>query len=293
MVLTPASAAVGTHVLLMNCPDRGGIVAAVTRFLADRGGNIVDLEQHVDREERVFFMRVAWEWTEGALGAGDFEAAFENQIAGPFAMSWRLHGPGRRLRLAVFVSRLSHCLHDILARLQSGEWQAELPLVIGNHPDLRPVVERQGVAFHYLPTEPDRKADTEARQLALLEEQAVDLVVLARYMQILSPEFVQRYQGRIINIHHSFLPAFPGARPYHSAHRRGVKIIGATSHYVTAELDAGPIIEQEVVQVSHRDDVEDLIRKGRDLERLVLARAVWRHLEHKVLVYGNRTVVFD
>jgi len=279
--------------LLINCPDRPGIVAAVTRFVHAQGGNIIDLEQHVDREERVFFMRLAWEWAHHPGDAKRFGDAFGNEIASGFAMEWRLHTPSPRWRMAIFVSRLTHCLHDIVARLQAGDWHAEAPLVIGNHEELAGLVARLGMSFHCVPINGQNKRDAEAEQLHLLDQHGIDFVVLARYMQILSPEFVARYPNRIINIHHSFLPAFPGARPYHSAHRRGVKIIGATSHYVTADLDSGPIIEQDVVQVSHRDDVADLVRKGRDLEKIVLARALWRHMEHKVLVYGNRTVVFD
>ncbi len=279
-------------ILLVSCPDRQGLVATVSGFISRHGGNIIDLEQYVDREAGVFFMRVEWELDGFALDAGTLPQAVA-ELAGPLDMEWRLYFSDQRPRMAVLVSRHPHCLLDILARVQAGEWEVELPLVISNHPDLEPFVAPLGIPFHVLPVTPDTRRAQEQRMQALLEENGVEFLVLARYMQILTDAFVARWPGRIINIHHSFLPAFPGARPYHSAHARGVKIIGATSHYVTAELDAGPIIEQDVVRVTHNDSVEDLVRKGRDLEKLVLARAVWKHLQRKILVHGNRTVVFE
>ena len=279
-------------ILLIYCSDRKGLVAAVTRFIAEHAGNIVDLEQHVDEERSVFFMRVAWSLEGFDLDRDEIRTRFEETVAKPYEMEWSLHFSDRPQRMAIFVSRLSHCLYDILARCRSGEWKVDVPLIVSNHTPLGKIADQFGIDFHPIDVTRDNKVDAEARQLALLENHEIDLVVLARYMQILSPQFVEAYSNRIINIHHSFLPAFPGARPYHSAFERGVKVIGATSHYVTAELDGGPIIEQDVVRVTHQDDVEDLVRKGRDLEKTVLSRAIYSHLQRKVLVYDNRTVVF-
>lgn len=282
-----------TAILLMHCRDQRGLVAGVSAFLARHGGNIVYLDQHVDRAEGVFFMRVEWELAGFALTPEAIGPAFDEAIGQRFGMAWRLHLSGQRPRMAVFVSRLPHCLYDLLSRWQSGEWQVEIPVIVSNHEDLRPVAGQFGVPYHVFPITAARKPAQEARELELLRELKVELVVLARYMQVVTPTLIEAFPARIINIHHSFLPAFAGARPYHAAHARGVKIIGATSHYVTEDLDAGPIIEQGVTDISHRDSVEDLIRKGRDLEKIVLARAVWAHLQRKTLVYRNRTVVFD
>lgn len=282
-----------TAVLLVHCPDRKGLVAAVTEFIYERGGNIVYLDQYVDKESGTFFMRVEWELAGFDLARDAIGATFGAHVAARHGMTYRLHFGGRRMRLAVFVSTLPHCLYDVLSRVCSGEWDAEVPVVVSNHRELEEVAVRFGVEFRFFEINAGNRREQEAREIALLRELEIDLIVLARYMQILSGEFVAAFADRIVNIHHSFLPAFPGARPYHLAHKRGVKIIGATSHYVTAELDAGPIIEQDVVRVSHRDRVDDLARKGRDLERIVLARAVWQHIERKVLVYNNRTVIFD
>lgn len=282
-----------TATLLVHCQDRQGLVAAITDFIARNDGNIVYLDQHVDREKQVFFMRVEWELAQFAIPAEDIGNYFQTLLGDKFDMNWQLHFSGERPRMAIFVSKLPHCFMDMLGRWQSGEWQVDIPLIISNHDDLAPVAERLGIPFHHLPITKENKHAQEERQLALLEEAQVDFVVLARYMQILTPDFIRRYPERIINIHHSFLPAFPGARPYHSAYERGVKVIGATSHYVTSELDAGPIIAQDVTPVTHRDAVDELVRKGRDLEMLVLARAVWTHMQHKVLCYDNRTVIFD
>jgi len=279
-------------ILLTSCPDKRGLIGTFSNFVFEHNGNIVNLEQHVDAEEQRFFMRLEWALDEFALTRSELPNAVE-KLATDHDMSWSLHFSDEVPRMAVFVSRQSHCLLDILARVQSRELAVELPLVISNHPDCRPFVEALGIAYHEVPISADNKAKQESQIIALLEEHKIELVVLARYMQILGPEFVDRFESRIINIHHSFLPAFPGARPYHSAHERGVKIIGATSHYVTRELDAGPIIEQDVVRVSHSDSIDDMVHKGRDLEKLVLARAVWKHVQRKVLVSGNRTLVFS
>jgi len=279
-------------ILLIHCPDQPGIVAAVSRFIQRHGGNILHLDQHVDREKRVFFMRVEWELDGFDLGFEETKPVLASELAESYRMDWSLHHVDDRPRMAIFVSRLSHCLYDLLARVASGEWNVEVPLIVSNHPDLGPVAAQFGIDFHCLPITPENKREQERRELELLEEHGVELIVLARYMQVVTGEFIARYPHRIINIHHSFLPAFPGARPYHSAFQRGVKIVGATSHYVTEELDAGPIIEQDVVHVSHKDGVADLIRRGRDLEKVVLSRAVFRHLQRRVLVYDNKTVVF-
>lgn len=281
-------------ILLIHCPDREGLVASVTSVIRRFHGNVVDLDQHVDAERGVFFMRVAWTPpSPDPEVVVRFERAFVSEVAVPCAMHWRLEHARRRARMAVFVSRYSHCLYDILARWESSEWSVEIPLIVSNHRDLEPVARRHGIRFEHVPVTAATKVDAERRQLELLREEGVDLVVLARYMQIVTPGFIEAMSGKVINIHHSFLPAFAGGQPYHAAHARGVKIIGATSHYVTADLDAGPIIAQDVAAVSHKDSVEDMVRKGRDLEKIVLARAVYAHLMHEILVYDNRTVVFE
>lgn len=278
--------------MLISCPDRRGIVAAVTAFIASHNGNIVDLQQHVDAAENVFFMRIEWEEEGFGLSRDGIGGAFRD-IAERFRMLYELKFSDYVPRMAVFVSREPHCLYDVLSRVQAGEWRAEVPVVVANHPDLEPVARKFGVDFKLFPINAENKAEQEARELDLLKQTGVSLVVLARYMQILSPALTGAFPNRIINIHHSFLPAFAGAKPYHAAHERGVKIIGATSHYVTEELDTGPIIEQDIIRVSHRDAVEDLVRKGKDLEKIVLARAIYAHLRNKVLVYRNKTVVFE
>ncbi len=282
-----------TATLLMHCPDRPGLVALVTRFLAEHGANIIDLDQHVDRAEGVFFMRVKWELNGFALTPETFDTAFDSTIGRDINATWQLHHDARALRMAVFVSKMSHCLYDLLSRWQSGEWPVEIPLVISNHETLRSVTEQFGVPFHHFQITPDNKQAQETREIELLHAHDIDLVVLARYMQIVSPQLIDAYPQRIINIHHSFLPAFAGAKPYHAAHARGVKIIGATSHYVTEDLDAGPIIEQDVTRITHRDSVGELVRKGQDLEKLVLARGVWAHIQRQTMVYRNRTIVFS
>jgi formyltetrahydrofolate deformylase len=281
-----------TAVLLIACDDQKGLVAAVSDFLYRHNGNIVHADQHTDREEGVFLQRVEWELHGFAIERAGIAAAF-TPIAERFGMRWSLRFSDEIPRVAVLVSKLPHCLYDVLARWRLGEFRAEVPLVMSNHPDAAGIVRDFGPAFHVLPVTPETKAGQEAAMLELLERERVDLIVLARYMQVLSDGFVGRYPERIINIHHSFLPAFAGARPYHQAHERGVKIIGATAHYATPELDQGPIIDQDVARVSHRDSVEDLVRKGRDLEKVVLARAIDLHLRNRIVVYGNKTVVFD
>ncbi len=281
-----------TAVLLLSCRDQKGLVAAVSDFLYRNNGNIIHADQHTDTEEGIFLQRVEWELAGFAIPRHEIEAAFR-PIAERFEMTWSLRYSDYVSRLAVFVSKLPHCLYDLLARWRMGEFRAEISIVISNHADLRYVAEDFGVEYHSFPIDPDTKAAREEQIIEKLEEHRIDGIVLARYMQILEEGLVERYSNRIINIHHSFLPAFAGARPYHQAHERGVKIIGATAHYVTAKLDQGPIIEQDVAQVSHRDSVVDLVRKGRDLEKVVLARAVDLHLRNRIVVYGNKTVVFD
>jgi formyltetrahydrofolate deformylase len=276
----------------MFCADRKGLVASVTDFIFKNDGNIIYLSQHVDSEKKIFFMRVEWDLVKFTIPSDRIGESFEAKVAEKFGMKWKLYFSDETLRTAVFVSRLPHCLYDILSRCQSEDWNVEIPLIISNHADLEPIAKMFNTDFHVFEMTRENKREKEKKQLKLLKEYSIDFIVLSRYMQILSDKFVAEYPNRIINIHHSFLPAFPGAKPYHSAYERGVKIIGATSHYVTAELDAGPIIEQDVVRVSHKDSVADMIRKGQDLEKLVLSRAVWYHLKRKILVYQNRTLVF-
>ena len=279
--------------LLVRCPDRRGIIAAISGFLFRHGANIIDFDQHsTDDDGGVYFTRLEFQTGQVDMPLDELRRAFEGEVARPFAMDWRLSAPTPRQRVAVLVSRHDHALLELLWTWQRGELPAEVTLVLSNHPDLRGAVEGFGVRFEHVANGRDQREEAERRMAGLLEG-AADVVVLARYMQILSAGFVARYAGRLINIHHSFLPAFAGADPYRQAHERGVKIVGATAHYVTAELDAGPIIEQDVARVSHRHEVEDLKRIGRDLERRVLVRAVRLHCEDRVLVHGNKTVVFD
>lgn len=278
--------------MLIHCPDRKGLVLSVTEFIHANEGNIIYLDQHVDHHKEIFFMRIEWDLTGFLIPREKIGEYFQVLIAKKFNMTWQLHFSDAVPKMAVFVSKLPHCLYDIISRWQSAEWNVEIPLIISNHNDLKPIAEKFGIEFHYIPKDEKNKIKQELRELKLLKEHNVDFIVLARYMQILSKNFISKYESRIINIHHSFLPAFPGAKPYHSAYERGVKIIGSTSHYVTSDLDAGPIIKQDVTNVSHADSVQDLIRKGRDLEKLVLSRAIWKHLERKILVYDNRTTIF-
>jgi formyltetrahydrofolate deformylase len=278
--------------LLIHCPDRKGLVASVTEFIYKNDGNIIELDQHVDTQKNVFFMRVQWDLASFAIPADKIGEYFQVLIGDRFGMHWNLYFSDEVPRMALFVSKQPHCLNDILARCESGEWRVEVPLIISNHPDLEPVAQRSGIDYHVFPINAGNKHEQEQKQLELLQAYQIDFIVLARYMQILSGDFVSHYPNRIINIHHSFLPSFPGAKPYHSAYERGVKIIGATSHYVTSDLDAGPIIEQDVVRVGPKDMVKDLVRKGRDIEKVVLSRAIWYHIQRKILVYDNRTIVF-
>ena len=282
-----------TAILLIHCPDKPGILAAVTEFINQHQGNILYLDQYVNREEKVFFMRVEWDLSSFQIPKDKIEEYFRTLLGLRFDMNFSLYFSEVRPRMAIFVSKMSHCLYDLLARYAAGEWKVDIPVIISNHPDMEHVAKRFDIEYHYLPVDAANKAEQEARELELLKAHKITFCVLARYMQILSPEFIDSFSGRIINIHHSFLPAFAGARPYHAAHERGVKIIGATSHYVTSELDAGPIIEQKVAQISHKDTVEELIRKGRDLEKIVLSHAVDKHIDRKILTYKNRTIVFQ
>jgi formyltetrahydrofolate deformylase len=283
----PASA-----ILLIHCPDSKGIVAAVSEFIYKNNGNITFLDQHVDLSREVFFMRIEWELDQFIIPDEKIGEYFDTLIAKKYNMKWQLHFSHEMPRMAIFVSKLPHCLYDILSRWKSDELKVEIPLIISNHADLEPVARQFGVDFHHFEINGHNKRDQEQAQLELLAEHKVEFITLARYMQILSDEFVHHYQNRIINIHHSFLPAFPGARPYHSAFERGVKVIGATSHYVTEELDAGPIIAQDIIRVSHADSVADLVRKGRDLEKVILSRSIYHHLQRQILVYQNRTLIF-
>ena len=279
--------------LLINCPDRKGIVTTITQFILERQGNIVYLDQHVDRQEGIFFMRVESEFDQEGFSIADFEMQFIAQFVDDYQLTYHLFDAYYKPRLALFVSKYDHCLYDLLGRYASGELPVEIPLIISNHPDLEIVAKRFEIPFKHIAVTKATKAEAEAEQIAAIKEHNIDLIVLARYMQIISDDFVAQFKNKIINIHHSFLPAFIGAKPYHAAFERGVKIIGATSHYVTADLDEGPIIEQEIVRVSHVHSVQDFILKGRDLEKIVLARAIKAHVEHKVLVFGNKTVIFS
>jgi len=278
--------------LLVSCPDRRGIVAALAQVLYGHGANILDSDQHTDPLAQMFFQRIRFDLSELQTDRRTLEAALV-EVGARFSMSYRLIYAARQKRVALFVSRYDHCLYDLLLRHRAGELACEMALVISNHPDLERVAREFGVRFELFPITPETKSEVERRELELLSSENVDLVVLARYMQILGEGVVSHFESRVINIHHSFLPAFVGGKPYHQAYERGVKLIGATAHYTTPRLDEGPIIEQAVVRASHRDSVEDLVRKGRDLEKLVLARAVRWHLDDRVLVYGNKTVVFE
>jgi len=281
-----------TAILLVSCPDRRGIVASIAQFLYAHGANILHADQHQDNEAGMFFMRVEWSLQGFDLDRPGVLSNF-TPIASDFAMEWRIEYSSDRPRVAVFVSRDQHCLMDLLYRHQIGELPGKIVLIVANHSEAAPLAGFYGIPFHHVPVSSEDREGSERKQMELLEQERIDLIVLARYMRILSPAFVARYPRRIINVHHSFLPAFMGARPYHAAFERGVKLVGATSHYVTDQLDEGPIIEQDVTRVSHRDQVHDLVEKGRDLERIVLSRAVRWHLEHRILFYANKTVIFD
>lgn len=286
----PAPGDVAT--LLVSCPDRRGLVAALAQVLYGHGANILDSQQHIDAVAGQFFQRIRFDLAELHTDRVALEAAIR-EVAQRFAMDWRLSYADRPQRMAIFVSRYDHCLYDLLLRHRAGELPCTIPVVVSNHPELKPVADQFGIDFQVFPISKETKRVQEGRELELLESLRIDLVVLARYMQVLSAQFVERMPGRIINIHHSFLPAFVGGKPYHQAYERGVKLIGATAHYATTDLDEGPIIEQDVIRAYHRDSLDDLVRKGRDVEKNVLARAVRWHLEQRILVYGNKTVVFE
>ena len=279
--------------MLIHCPDEKGIILSVTNYISRNNGNIVDLDQHVDSEQKIFFLRAEWTLSDFNIPRENIGAHFGSEVAQKYQMQYTIHFRDEKIRMALMVSKMDHCFNDILSRYKSGEWNVEIPLIISNHPDMEETANRFGIPYHYIPVSKQTKVEQEKKQLQLLSDHNIDFVVLARYMQILSENFIKDYSNRIINIHHSFLPAFPGAKPYHSAHERGVKIIGATSHYVTKELDAGPIIAQSTANISHKDRVEDLVRKGRDIEKVVLSRAIWYHVNRRILSYGNRTIIFD
>ena len=280
-------------ILLMYSPDKKGLVAAVTKFLVVNNGNILFLEQYVDSNEKAFFMRIEWDLSKFKISRDKIGNNFNRQVAKKFNMKWQLYFSGVRPKMAIFVSKFPHCLYDILSRTQSGNYNADIPLIISNYQETKEIAQKFNIDFHYVDINKRNRKTQEKAELKLLKDYNIDFVILARYMQVLSKEFIKQYPGRIINIHHSFLPAFAGARPYHSAYKRGVKIIGATSHYVTEALDAGPIIEQDVIRVSHADSVDDMVRKGQNLEKVVLSRAIWYHLMRKTMVYKNRVVVFN
>ena len=281
-----------TAKLLLHCPDKPGILAEVTDFITVNKGNIIYLDQYVDHVENIFFMRIEWELKDFLVPQEKIEDYFRTLYGQKYEMDFRLYFSDVKPRMAIFVSKLSHCLFDILARYTAGEWNVEIPLIISNHPDLQHVAERFGIPFYLFPITKETK-EQERKEMELLAKHNITFIVLARYMQVISEQMINAYPNKIINIHHSFLPAFVGAKPYHAAFQRGVKIIGATSHYVTTELDAGPIIEQDVVRITHKDSIEDLVNKGKDLEKIVLSRAVQKHIERKILAYKNKTVIFS
>ena len=282
-----------TAKLLLHCPDKPGILAEVTDFITVNKGNIIYLDQYVDHVENIFFMRIEWELKDFLVPQEKIEDYFATLYAQKYEMNFRLYFSDTKPRMAIFVSKMSHCLFDLLARYTAGEWNVEIPLIISNHPDLQHVAERFGIPFYLFPITKETKEEQERKEMELLAKHKITFIVLARYMQVISEQMINAYPNKIINIHHSFLPAFVGAKPYHAAFQRGVKIIGATSHYVTTELDAGPIIEQDVVRITHKDSIEDLVNKGKDLEKIVLSRAVQKHIERKVLAYKNKTVIFS
>ena len=282
-----------TAKLLLHCPDKPGILAEVTDFITVNKGNIIYLDQYVDHVENIFFMRIEWELKDFLVPQEKIEDYFRTLYGQKYEMDFRLYFSDVKPRMAIFVSKLSHCLFDMLARYTAGEWNVEIPLIISNHPDLQHGAERFGIPFYLFPITKETKEEQERKEMELLAKHKITFIVLARYMQVISEQMINAYPNKIINIHHSFLPAFVGAKPYHAAFQRGVKIIGATSHYVTTELDAGPIIEQDVVRITHKDSIEDLVNKGKDLEKIVLSRAVQKHIERKVLAYKNKTVIFS
>ena len=280
-------------VLLMHCPDQKGIVHAVSDFLLKNDGNVVDIDQHVDSDTGHFFMRVEWELDGFNIPHDRINEYFNTLVGNRYHLTSQLHFLQKRPRIALFVSKASHCLYDILSRYQSGEWNVEIPMVISNHGKLKEVVDKYEIPFYHIPITKETKRIQEGKQIELITKNNIDAIVLARYMQILSDDFVSQFTNKIINIHHSSLPAFIGANPYKAAFERGVKFMGATAHYVTADLDEGPIIAQDIVSISHRDTIADMKRKGRDIEKVVLAKAIWSHMNHNIIVRGNKTVVFD
>lgn len=282
-----------TAILRMHCPDQAGIITVITGFINENGGNIVYLDQYVDRLNGVFYMRIEWELDNFVIPKEKISDYFNTLYAQRYEMSFHISFSERIQRMAIFVSKMSHCIYDLLARYTAGEWDVEIPLIISNHPDLEIIGKQFNIPFEVFPITKENKAEQEAKEFELLEKYNIDFIVLARYMQVLSEDFINRYTNRIINIHHSFLPAFIGAKPYHQAYERGVKLIGATSHYVTTELDAGPIIEQDIVRITHKDLPQDLVHKGRDLEKIVLSRAVEKHIQRKILTYKNKTIIFS
>ena len=282
-----------TAKLLLHCPDKPGILAEVTDFITVNKGNIIYLDQYVDHVENIFFMRIEWELKDFLVPQEKIEDYFRTLYGQKYEMDFRLYFSDVKPRMAIFVSKMSHCLFDMLARYTAGEWNVEIPLIISNHPDLQHVAERFGIPFYLFPITKETKEEQERKEMELLAKHKITFIVLARYMQVISEQMINAYPNKIINIHHSFLPAFVGAKPYHAAFQRGVKIIGATSHYVTTELDASPIIEQDVVRITHKDSIEDLVNKGKDLEKIVLSRAVQKHIERKILAYKNKTVIFS
>ncbi|MCH4551086.1 formyltetrahydrofolate deformylase [Aestuariibaculum lutulentum] len=279
--------------ILIHCKDRPNIIASVTNFIAKNEGNIVYIDQFVDREQNEFFMRLESEFTDESFCTEAFKESFKTTLADIFKMKWRIYSSESKPKMALFISKYDHCLYDLLGRYNSGELNLEIPFIISNHKDLKPIADNFKIPFYHIPVTKDNKEDAAKNQLELLEEHGINFIVLARYMQIIPKSMIDKYPNKIINIHHSFLPAFIGAKPYHSAFKRGVKIIGATSHYVTEELDGGPIIEQDVTRVTHAHSIPDLIAKGRDLEKIVLANAVKLHADRKVMVYNNKTVIFS
>jgi len=284
-----------TAILLLHCPDQPGIISEVTKFITDNQGNIVYLDQYVDHEDGMFFMRIEWELQNFLVPKAKIKEYLSTLYAQRYQMTFNLYFSDERPRMAIFVSKMSHCLYDLLARYKAGEWNVDIPCIVSNHEDLRFVAEQFNIPYYVWSINKDHsnKAEVEAAEMELLEREHITFIVLARYMQIISDEMIERYPHHIINIHHSFLPAFVGAKPYHQAWERGVKIIGATSHYVTAELDAGPIIEQDVARISHKDTPASLAHKGKDLEKIVLSRAVTKHIERKILTYKNKTIIFS
>ena len=280
-------------ILLLHCPDKPGLISELTNFITVNNGNIIYLDQYVDHTEEQFFMRMEWELDKFLIPQEKISEYFNTLYAAKHQMQFTIFFREQKPRMALFVSKMSHCFYDIMARYIAGEWDVEIPLIVSNHEDLRPAAERFGIPYHVFPITKDNKAELEPKEMELLKQNNIDFIVLARYMQIISEDMINAYPQRIINIHHSFLPAFIGAKPYHQAYTRGVKLIGATSHYVTTEFDAGPIIEQDVVRISHKDTIQDLINKGKDLEKIVLSHAVQKHIEHKILAFKNKTVIFN